>query len=152
MVTISIVKQIKKYNSFRFILEFNSRYNTQQGSFSLATTFSSFIVILFFYLSFEWVIHNFRTKSQSRLWVVLHPLPTPCRSPQKTHHNKLRVVGEWLRQRVIGLGTPQISRSLVHIQSACVWWMVCFPMGRLLAHHEMVISACALRRWWFIAS
>lgn len=76
----------------------------------------------------ERVMHNFRTKWQ--LWVVL---PHTHRSPHKICHSKLHVTAEWLRQRVIGLGTPQISRSLVHIQSACAWWMVYFRMGRLMA-------------------
>lgn len=85
--------------------------------------------VLFFVV--EWVTCNFRTKWQSRLWVVLPPTP---RSPHKICDNKLHVTGEWLRRRLIGLGTPQISRSLVHIQPACVWWMVYFRMGRLMAY------------------
>ena len=149
MVTISIVKQIKKYISFRFILEFKCRYNLQQKFFPFyhIFLFCSHFVLLFVD---EWVLPNFRLKWQSRLWIVLPP--TPC-SPHKICHNKLQVTGEWLRWRVIGLGTPRfLGHLFISSPYVCDEWFIFAWVGWWHAYHEMVISACALRRWWFIAS
>lgn len=90
--------------------------------------FCRHLVLLFV---FGLIMHNFRTK-----WQVdfgLFSIPKPC-SLQKRCHTKVHATGEWLRQRVIGFGTLQISRSLVHIQSICMWWIFPFRMGSLMAY------------------
>lgn len=130
MVTINIVKQIKKYNSFRLILAFNRRYNMQQGSFPLIS------------YSFLFCSHFVLLLVCCELCIILGPkdkvefglffLAPPSFLPHKICHNKLPMTGGWLRQRVVGLGTPRILGRFFISISAYVWSMVYFQMGRLV--------------------
>lgn len=90
-------------------------------------------------------MHNFRTKGQSRVWVVLpcSPIlpPTQNMSQQASYDRRMtQAKGSKTRN-------PQNSRSLfIFGLYMCDQWCIFKWVGWWIAYHEMPISDCTLRR------